>query len=149
MNKVNAGLVVSTLLSITFSSFASNNYFTCNTAKGRLSLEIDENHLVYEMQSQGVPLFTFSSKAPKYSEFSYNHYSRFQTDYLNVSFNNRVFKYTVFSNYEDGNSAKGVMVTNLKTKKDYTYRCEGEGIDKLSDLVSKLQCEKDSAFGCS
>ncbi|WP_244968522.1 hypothetical protein [Rosenbergiella australiborealis] len=90
----------------------------------------------------------FSSSSPAYSDFLYNHYSRYQTDYINVAFTKDNFKYTVFSNYEDGESTKGVTVTNMKNNREYTYNCKGEGVDKLSDLISKLQCDKGSSLGC-
>ncbi|EPC4818542.1 hypothetical protein Q1B72_001755 [Salmonella enterica] len=43
---------------------------------------------------------------------------------------------------------KSVSVTNLKTKKESVYDCKSVGIDRLSDLSSKLACDKDSALGC-
>jgi hypothetical protein len=43
----------------------------------------------------------FSSNSPAYSKFRYNHYSRFQTDYLEVSFINGECKYSIFSKCED------------------------------------------------
>ncbi|SCM55021.1 hypothetical protein BN1044_04534 [Hafnia alvei] len=100
------------------------------------------------MKNSSGETFAYSSLAPEYSGFLYNHYSRFQTDYMNVSFHHSGFKYTVFSNYEDGDSNKGVTVVNLKTKKEYTYECKDEGVDRLSDLMGKLQCDKDDALGC-
>ncbi|HAU3238635.1 TPA: hypothetical protein ACIPVM_004456 [Salmonella enterica subsp. diarizonae serovar 50:k:z35] len=90
----------------------------------------------------------YQSKGNDFSGFKYNHYSRFQTDYLNVSFVNAGYKYTMFSNYEDENESRGVSVTNLKTKKESVYDCKSVGIDRLSDLSSKLACDKDSALGC-
>lgn len=56
-----------------------------------------------------------------YSGFKYNHYSRFQTDYFNVSFANAEYKYTIFSNYEDERESCGVSVTNLNSKKESVY----------------------------
>ena len=67
---------------------------------------------------------------------------------MNVVFAKNNFKYTIFSNYEDGDSTKGITVTNLKNNKEYTYKCKGDGVDKLSDLTGKLQCNKDSSLGC-
>lgn len=148
MNKINKVLFLSWSLSFTSLSWAEGDYFVCDTAKGELSLKADANQLVYEMKNQSGRGFSYSSPGPSYSGFLYNHYSRFQTNYVNVSFNQRGFKYTVFSNYEEGESTRGVTVLNLKTKKEYTYDCKDEGIDKLSDLAMKLQCDKDNSLGC-
>lgn len=128
-------------------SWASSVFFKCNTDKGLLTLKTDANRLIYEMKKSDGSAFSYSSLAPAYSGFLYSHYSRFQTDYLNVSFNQSGFKYTVFSNYEDGGSSRGVTVTNLKNNKDFTYDCQDDGVDKLSDLTDLLQCDKDSALG--
>lgn len=148
MRRVNSNLLISGLLS--FSSFAlgAESYFSCSTSKGELSLQSNADQLVYEMKSANGNVFSFSSISPSYSDFLYNHYSRFQTDYMNVMFTENDFKYTIFSNYEDGNSTKGITVTNLKNNKEYTYNCKGDGIDKLSDLVGKLLCDKESSLGC-
>ena len=148
MNKVNKVMMIGCLLAVSCYSEAAENYFSCNTAKGLLSLKINSNRLVYKMENSNGKGFSYSSVAPLYKDFLYNHYSRFQTDYFNVSFSQSGFKYTIFSNYEDGNSSRGVTVVSLKSKKEYTYDCKDEGVDKLSDLASKLQCDKDSALGC-
>ena len=148
MKKINRVLLLSSLLSFASLSYAAGDYFSCNNIKGRVSLKISSDKIVYEMKSSKGNIFTYSSPGPEYSGFLYGHYTRFQTDYMNVSFHQGGFKYTVFSNYEDGDSHKGVAVVNLKTKKEYTYECKDEGIDKLSDLMGKLQCDKDGALGC-
>lgn len=148
MNKTNKSLYLICLLFVLRSSCAANDYISCETSKGTLSLRSDFGNLIYEMKSSNDKGFTYSSPEPSYSGFSYAHYSRFQTDYFNVSFSQSGFKYTVFSNYEDGNSSRGVTVVSLKSKKEYTYDCKDEGVDKLSDLELKLQCDKDSSLGC-
>lgn len=148
MKKVNKMMVIVFLLSISSFSEATENYFSCSTVKGDLSLRISSNDLIYEMKNSNGKSFSYSSIAPAYKGFLYNHYSRFQTDYLNVSFSQNGFKYTVFSNYEDGNRTRGVTVVSLKTKKEYIYDCKDEGVDKLSYLATKLQCDNDSSLGC-
>ncbi|MBE3287137.1 hypothetical protein [Enterobacter cloacae complex sp. P31C] len=148
MKRVNSILLISGLLSLSSFALGAENYFSCSTSKGELSLQSNSDQLVYEMKNANGKVFSFSSASPAYSDFLYNHYSRYQTDYINVAFTKYNFKYTVFSNYEDGESTKGVTVTNLKNNREYTYNCKGEGVDKLSDLISKLQCDKGSSLGC-
>lgn len=147
MNRVVNIFFLSGFLSFSSLSWGADDYFTCNTSKGVLSLRNDAGQLIYKMEKNNN-LFSYSSPAPDYKGFFYNHYSRFQTDYLNVSFVQNSFKYTIFSNYEDGNSTKGVSVVNLENNKEYIYDCKDEGVDRLSELVNKLQCDKDSALGC-
>ncbi len=148
MNKVNRRVFIICLLSYIPLGWGADNYFSCNTSKGALSLKIDGNKIIYEMKKNRADAFSFSSSAPEYKGFLYNHYSRFQTDYLSVSFEQGGFKYSIFSSYEDGDSTRGITVTKLKNKKEYIYNCKDDGVDKLSELVSKLQCDKDSTLGC-
>lgn len=130
------------------SSFASDEYFLCNTVKGIIKLDKNEGVLRYTLTKDGKFAFKYESKGDDFSGFKYNHYSRFQTDYFNVSFVNAEYKYTIFSNYEDENENRGVSVTNLNSKKESIYNCKSVGIDLISNLSEKLACDKDSALGC-
>lgn len=147
-DKDNYDLVVLIAMFLCGSSFANDEYFSCDTAKGIIKLDVNKDELQYTLTKGRKSEFTYESKGNDFSGFKYNHYSRFQTDYLNVSFVNAGYKYTMFSNYEDENESRGVSVTNLKTKKESVYDCKSVGIDRLSDLSSKLACDKDSALGC-
>ncbi|MEA9393379.1 hypothetical protein SJI19_23050 [Acerihabitans sp. TG2] len=130
------------------SSFANDSYFLCDTAKGTIKLDESKGVLQYTLSKDNKNEFNYTSKANDFSGFKYNHYSRFQTDYFNVSFINSGYRYTIFSNYEDEHESRGVSVTNLKSKKESVYDCKVVGIDRLSDLSAKLTCDKDSALGC-
>ncbi|MCK7178501.1 hypothetical protein [Enterobacter roggenkampii] len=130
------------------SSFANYEYFVCDTAKGTIKLEENDGVLRYTLLKDHKNEFNYESKGNEHLEFKYNHYSRFQTDYFNVSFVNAGYKYTIFSNYENENESRGVSVTNLNSKKESVYDCKSVGIDRLSDLSAKLTCDKDSVLGC-
>lgn len=93
-------------------------------------------------------MFSFKSKEGINNDFKFNHYSRFQTDYFNVSFVNNDYKYSIFSNYEDGQQSQGVTVLNINNKKEFTYQCITTDVDRLSELSSKLQCDRSSSLGC-
>lgn len=147
MNKISKALFLMGVASFPSLSSAAD-YFSCKTIKGQVSLKNNANQLIYEMINSSGKVFSFSSPGPIYNDFLYNHYSRFQTDYLNVSFNQYNYKYTVFSNYEDGKISRGVTVVSLKTKREYTYKCNDEGVDKLLDLTKQLQCNQNSSLGC-
>ncbi|ARB85558.1 hypothetical protein CEQ36_06955 [Yersinia intermedia] len=58
--------------------------------------------------------FEFGSNAPAYSEFLFNHYSRFQVDCLIISFINGDCEYSTFGNYESGKEENGISVLNIK-----------------------------------
>lgn len=129
-------------------SLAQDEYFMCDTVKGIIKLDESEGILRYTLTKDSKNEFNYESKDNKFSGFKYNHYSRFQTDYFNVSFVNAEYQYTIFSNYEDENESRGISVKNLRSKKESIYNCKSIGIDRLSDLSSKLTCDKDSALGC-
>ncbi len=136
------------LLNVCNSVLAEEIYFSCSTKNGVVVLQMKGNNLEYSFDKQERTMFLFESKENESSSFKYNHYSRFQTDYFNVSFINEDYKYFVFSNYEDGQQSQGVTVLNLNNKKEFTYHCKTTDIDRLSELSSKLQCDKGSALGC-
>lgn len=148
MKVINRLLILTVLFCVPTILQAADNYFLCNTSKGTLSLIDINNQLIYEMNNQHGNKFQYVSKAPRYSGFLYNHYSRFQTNYFNISFIQSGYKYTLFSNYENGSSMRGVSVIDMKTKKEYVYNCNDYRMDKLSDLAKKLQCDTDNALGC-
>ena len=148
MKAINSVLILTILFGVPTILQAADNYFLCNTSKGALSLIGIDNQLIYEMNNQHGNKFQYVSEALSYSGFLYNHYSRFQTNYFNISFSQGRYKYTVFSNYENGSSMRGVSVIDMKTKKEYVYNCNDYKVDKLSDLAKKLQCDTDNALGC-
>ena len=147
LTKSKTRLYFFSLLIFSIPLLAQEEYFSCNTTKGVATLGVEDNRLVYRMAG-AKGNFEFSSNPPAYSKFFYNHYSRFQTDYLTISFINGEYKYSIFSNYEDNKEEQGVAVFNAKSKKEYRYNCIKTKTDNLSDLSSKLQCDKESALGC-
>lgn len=146
--KVYKIFVLYILLSLSERAFAENLYFSCLTKVGAVVLKMDGNDLRYAVYKNGAESFYFKSKQIDNGDFKYNHYSRFQTDYFNVSFYNGNYKYSVFSNYEGGVQAQGVTVFNLNNKKEITYKCKKTNFDRLSELSLKLQCDRNSSLGC-
>ncbi len=136
------------LLYVCNQAFAAELYFSCVTKSGSVLLMMNGNNLEYSFVKQGEIMFSFKPKESINNDFKYNHYSRFQTDYFNVSFINNDYKYSVFSNYEDGQQSQGVTVLNINSKKEFTYQCITTDVDRLSELSSKLQCDRSSSLGC-
>lgn len=81
----NYDLVVLIAMFLCGSSFANDEYFSCDTAKGIIKLDVNKDELQYTLTKGRKSEFTYESKGNDFSGFKYNHYSRFQTDYLNVS----------------------------------------------------------------
>lgn len=129
-------------------AFAGDVYFSCETKIGRVLIQVLDGNLRYSINRQGKLMFTFKSEGNSNSAFRYNHFSRYQTDYFNVSFINHDYKYSIFSNYEDGKEKKGVAVLNIQNQKEVIYKCNSSEIDRLSELSSRLQCDTDSSLGC-
>ncbi|EKF9134622.1 hypothetical protein [Vibrio cholerae] len=129
-------------------SFGNELYFSCDTKKGTVFLEESQGVLSYTLVKDKKNEIVFESKGDGFLGFKYNHYSRFQTDYFNVSFINLEYKYTIFSNYESNQEKRGIIVANINNKKESSYECETVHIDRLSDLSTKLACDTDSALGC-
>lgn len=149
MTLTSASVFYISLFFLTSNALASTQYFSCSTSKGSVSVISDSANLVYRMKNTDGSVFQYSSPTPKYTGYYYNHYSRFQTDYLKVGFEKGGFKYELFSNYEDGKDSRGITVVNLSNNKEYTYNCINVGADKLTDLTSKLSCDKNNALGCN
>ncbi|EQA1590341.1 hypothetical protein RBQ08_RS11290 [Enterobacter hormaechei] len=148
MRYINKTLILIALLWSPSILWATDSYFSCNTSKGTASLTAVGGRLIYEMNSHHGNKFQYISEESIHSGFLYNHYSRFQTDYLSISFVQSGYKYAVFSNYDNGNSARGVSVIDMRTKKEYVYDCKNYKVDRLSDLAKKLECDTNNALGC-
>lgn len=146
--KVYKVFVLYILLGLSKMAFAGDIYFSCLTKIGTVVLQMDGNDIKYVVYKNGHEDFYFKSKRIGNGDFKYNHYSRFQTDYFNVSFFNGDYKYSVFSNYEDGQQAQGVTVLRINDKKEFTYGCKKTSADRLSELALKLQCDRKSSLGC-
>lgn len=129
-------------------SSADETYLACVTSKGNVSIAVNKGIVEYTFTSVGKPDFIFKSESKKNIEFIYNHYSRYQADYFDVSFVNHNYKYSIFSNYEGEDEMQGVTVLNKSTGKEFTYKCTNTKIDRLRDLSSLLSCDKDSSLGC-
>lgn len=137
--------VVFTLLFVWFPTLADVTYFSCKTDKGDVILKEKNKKIEYNFFNQNGDVFRFNAPPVK---FTYSHYYRFQADYFYVSFFNGKYKYSIFSNFEDGSYSKGVNVQNIDNKKEYSFLCNVTEVDHLSDLSEKLKCDTNSALGC-
>lgn len=137
--------IVFTLFFVCFQALADVTYFSCKTDRGDIILKEKNKKFEYNFLNRNNDLFRFNAPPVK---FTYSHYYRFQTDYFDVSFFNGKYKYSIFSNFEDGNYSNGVNVKNIDSKKEYSFACNVTEIDRLRDLSEKLKCDTNSALGC-
>ena len=80
----------------------------------------------------------------------YAHYSRAQTERVEVSFEAAGARYSVFDYFEEANRDAGVRVTRADGR-EVTIGCVGKVRSRLSELQSRLECDADSALnlgGC-
>ncbi|EKT60359.1 hypothetical protein [Providencia burhodogranariea] len=89
-----------------------------------------------------------SSKLLESKAFSYNYYSRFNTEHYRVTYSNNNVDYAIYKNYEDGKYNGGLQVTDLSVNKEYDYNCNKIQVDKLDELLNILECDKKSVLGC-
>ncbi|HEK1721356.1 TPA: hypothetical protein SMT55_003608 [Proteus mirabilis] len=133
---------------ISSSAFASNEvFFQCATKDGTVNLELIGKDLKLTMKKNNSIFIERSSKLLE-GGYSYNHYSRFNTEYYRITYSSNNMDYAIYKNYEDGQYNSGLQVTDLNVNKEYNYDCNKIHIDKLDELLNILDCDKGSALGC-
>ncbi|TXK60979.1 hypothetical protein [Alkalisalibacterium limincola] len=89
-----------------------------------------------------------SSVAP----FRFNHYSRFQTEYLEISARTDHAEYRVYKHYlgefGDEKPSYGLLITDIKSGTEQRFECAKEVFDDLSVLPDVLECDRENALGC-
>lgn len=131
-------------------------FFSCMTiSKKILSLCGTENNgsiekLAYRYGRVGKIELSFSPEHPL-EAYTYNHYSRYRTDYLSISFNNENYKYSIYQNYDAEQRPEtkyGITVINNAVElSEVNIPCTAS-INKIKYLSKLLPCEKNNALGC-
>jgi hypothetical protein len=73
------------------------------------------------------------------------HYARYQTDRVEVSFQNGGTDYALFDYFEDAHRRAGVRVTTADGK-EREIRCAGSIVGRLGALEGSLPCDVDNAL---
>lgn len=75
----------------------------------------------------------------------YAHYARFQTDRVEVRFENQGSEYVLFDYSEGRTRRAGVRVTTADDK-EREFACAGRITSRLGELRNVLRCDADSAL---
>ncbi len=149
------------------SSFAADNHcaateqvvFSCRLSKSSKVASIcasptlakSEEKLAYRFGVPGKPEFEFPSPgggAPE--QFRLAHYSRYQTERIELSFDHEKFSYTVFDYYEGDQKppvTRGVRVMPSDGKgREIELRCAGQAISSLAKLEGIVPCDAENAL---
>ncbi len=113
----------------------------------------DDIELTYEFEGKTGTELRISEKASAkaFKKFSYNLYSRYQTNYIRLNFTNSDYEYSVYSDYDANLPVKeerGVIVTRRSTGSETRIKCSTSDIDKLEEISTILNCNQNSALGC-
>lgn len=135
------------MILLLLSTFAnSKTFFQCATKDGTINLELIGKDLKLTMKK--TTPFLLNVLQNYWRGYSYNHYSRFDTECYRITYSSNNVDYAIYKNYEDGQYNSGLQVTDLNVNKEYNYDCNKIHIDKLDELLNILECDKGSALGC-
>jgi len=123
-------------------------FFACQTT-GRQWINLCGNlpeTLQYRFGSTGKVELRFPENAAKGMEkLMFAHYWRFQTDRMEIVFNNKNVDYAVFDYNEDGKRNAGIRVTTADGK-EKEFVCFGPITSRLRELDKVLRCDPDNAL---
>jgi hypothetical protein len=123
-------------------------FFACPVARGRFIglCGSTAKALQYRFGRVGaVELQLPDSAAAGADRMLFAHYSRYQTDRVEVRFENQGSEYLIFDYVEDGRRRAGVRVT-MPDAKEREIACTGRATSRLVELESVLKCDADSAL---
>lgn len=150
-----AFLVASGLCACTLSAHAANQcraaeatYFSCSSAR-HLTLSLCgavPASLQYRYgKSPHTELAFPDDPADGAHQLLYAHYSRFQTERSEVTFNHAGVDYAVFDYIELGKRSAGVHIT-MPDGTEHEVLCTGPVEGQLSTLARSLHCDADNAL---
>lgn len=137
-----------------------HTYFSCTTNNGKI-LSIcgsdsggEQKDISYKFGNNNKIELSYPTKGTinPNSKFTYNSYFRSMVSYFRLNFSNENYTYNVFRDYdgEISNTPKaGVTVTNPTQRKEITINCKSIAKDELHQLPRYLNCNTESALGCS
>ncbi|EIU7556885.1 hypothetical protein WMR60_002996 [Providencia rettgeri] len=137
------------MMLLPLNAFSNNkSFFQCATENSSINLELVGENLKLTMKNNDSIFIGQSSKLLESKGFSYNYYSRYNTEYYRVTYSNNNVGYAIYKNYENGKYNIGLQVTDLSTNKEYDFNCNKIKVDKLDELLNIIDCDKESALGC-
>lgn len=127
---------------------AQTTYFSCQTARQRtISLcGTLPSALQYRYGKPGkVELAYPHDMAQGARQFAFAHYSRYQTDRVEVSFSHDDVDYTLFDYAEKGHRSAGVRAAT-SAERMAEIRCTGTVHGALAPMANSIRCDTDSAL---
>jgi hypothetical protein len=127
---------------------AQTTYFSCHTARHRtLSLcGALPSALQYRYGTPGKIELSYPDDAAQGAkQFAFAHYSRYQTERVEISFSHGDADYTLFDYTENGKRSAGVQVAT-SAGKSAEIRCASEIKGTLAPMARSLRCDTDSAL---
>lgn len=86
------------------------------------------------------------------SPLRFNHYYRFQTEYLEIAAVQDGVEYRVYRHFEgdfgEGDFSYGMVITGIGESTEHRIECSGAVVDHLSNLPPLLECDRENALGC-
>lgn len=123
-------------------------YFSCDTTRHKTIALCGAlpSALQYRYGKPGQTELVFPDKpADGVNQLRYAHYSRYQADRSEVTFNRASTDYAVFDYTENGKRSAGVHVT-LADGSEHEVTCSGPIQGNLSTLQKSLRCDTDNAL---
>lgn len=127
---------------------SQTTYFSCQTKRHRVISLCGAlpSALQYRYGEPGKIELTFPAAiAQGASRFALAHYSRYQTDRVEISFSHANAGYTLFDYREHGQRSAGVQVATAAGS-SAEIRCAGAIQGGLAPLTPSLRCDTDSAL---
>jgi hypothetical protein len=123
-------------------------WFSCTTSRQRW-IGLCGNaprELQYRFGRPGVIELQFpDNPADGIHRMVFAHYARYQTDRVEVRFDNQRTDYVLFDYSEGGVRRAGVRVTTADTK-EREFSCVGRITSRLGELRNMLKCDADNAL---
>jgi len=121
-------------------------FFACMTASSRwISLCGTPPSALQYRFGRAAPELQFPERAADgMKRFLFAHYGRYQTERIELRFDNQGAEYVLFDYQESGKHTAGVrVVTGGKSRE---FACSGPIASRLGELQPLLQCDADSAL---
>ena len=124
------------------------SYFACRTARDRRIALCGKSPQTVQYRygrSAAVELQFPERAADASSQMLYSHYSRYQTERVELRFTNGGVEYVLFEYQEGRRRSAGVRVT-APGAKERVIACAGRVDSRLGELEGVLPCDADNAL---
>jgi hypothetical protein len=127
-------------------------YFSCQTARGK-SIALcgsGDRFVQYRFGKRGKIELRFPTSGASPETLRYANFARFETENYEVTFESLGAHYAVFD-YTEGNEHSAGVRVNKSSGQEVLIKCSSRIYSRLSQLESRLPCDRDNALnmgGC-